>query len=107
MTSNVKENGDFSYRICVEVNDFDNIPDGFIGFTLPSAKYAVFKTKQSELGKFWENFYGVWLPSTGYEQPNCVFSNYRGWSISAVANLELYAEDFDVTNEIEIYAPVK
>lgn len=104
---NIKENGDFTYRICVEVNEFDYIPNGFIGFTLPSAKYAVFKTKLSELGKFWENFYGVWLPSTGYEQPNCVFSNYRGWNFSSVGNLELYAEDFDVTNEIEIYVPIK
>lgn len=107
MTSNVKENGDFLYRICMEVNDFDNIPDGFIGFTLPPAKYAVFKTKQSELGKFWESFYGVWLPTTGYEQPSCVFNNYRVWNISSVANLELYAEDFHSTNEMYIYAPVK
>lgn len=107
MTTNVMENGDFIYRIFVEVNDFTKIPDGFIGFTLPPARYAVFKTKQRDLGKFWENFFGVWLPSTGYEQPNSVFTNYRGWNISSVANLELYKEDFEVTNEIEIYAPIK
>lgn len=65
----------FSYLICVEVSNFDCIPEGMVARTIPAAKYAVFTSKAESQAKMsqsiqdtWADIYGKWFPVSGYER---------------------------------------
>jgi AraC family transcriptional regulator len=67
-------NGDFSYIIGIEVDDFNGINEECATITIPSAHYAVFDTSPADAESFvktvhatWEYIYQVWLPQTGFE----------------------------------------
>ena len=49
----------------VEVADFENIPEGMEGFTLPGGLYAVFQQKGMDTAIF-QYIYAEWLPQSGY-----------------------------------------
>lgn len=96
------------YRICMEVQNLDDIPAGFIGKVIPKATYAVFRLTLDMLksGEFWQYFYKKWLPESGYEQPGALVTQ-NGWQETSMAQIEVYS---NVTctedEEIEIYAPI-
>lgn len=67
-------NGDFSYIIGIEVDDFEGVNDECAKITIPSAQYAVFNTPPSDAESFvrtihmtWNYIYQTWLPQTGFE----------------------------------------
>ena len=96
------------YRICMEVESLDNIPEGFIGKAIPKTTYAVFCLTLDKLrsGEFWQYFYKKWLPESDYEQPGALVTQ-NGWQETSRAQIEVYG---NVTcakdEEIEIYAPI-
>lgn len=96
------------YRICMEVTNLDNIPEGLIGKVMPKTTYAVFRLTLDKLvsGEFWQYFYKKWLPESGYEQPGALLTQ-SGWQQTSMAQIEVYS---NVTcakgEEIEIYAPI-
>lgn len=86
----------FYYCACVEVSDFENIPEGMIYRTISSKTYAVFTHKgpMHEGKKTYDFIYGTWFPnsaykaaegdkielyddrSTDYSSPDCEFDIY-------------------------------
>lgn len=92
------ENG-FSYVAAREVSSLDNIPEGMVGKTVPTATYAVFTHIGSleDLSKTYEQIHKQWLSNSDYEMAG----NYE---------FEYYDErftDFSPTSEMDIYVPVK
>jgi AraC family transcriptional regulator len=55
------------YALC-QVQDFSQIPEGMLGFTLPAGLYAVFLHigPASEGYKTFSYIFGTWLPQAGY-----------------------------------------
>jgi len=108
MTEDTSKEDTAIYRICMEVESLDNIPEGFVGKVMPKAAYAVFRLTLDKLesGKFWQYFYKKWLPESGYEQPGALVTQ-KGWQQTSRAQIEVYS---NVTcakdEEIEIYAPI-
>lgn len=108
MTEDTKKEDTAIYRICMEVENLDNIPSGFIGKVMSKTTYAVFRLTLDKLqsGEFWQYFYKRWLPESGYEQPGALVTQ-NGWQQTNMAQIEIYS---DVTctedEEIEIYAPI-
>jgi len=92
----------FSYLICVEVSNFDCIPEGMIGKTIPASKYAVFtaeaKSKEDTpkaIQQTWDNIYGKWFPASSYERTDG-------------PDFELYDERCDLQRpQVDIYIPIK
>jgi AraC family transcriptional regulator len=95
-------NNTFSYLICVEVSNFDCIPEGMVGKTIPAAKYAVFTAKAESretmtqaIQATWDDIYSKWLPASNYERTDA-------------PDFEYYDErcDFDKP-EVDIYIPIR
>ena len=108
MTENTTKEDTAVYRICMEVDSLDNIPEGFIGKAMPKTTYAVFRLTLEELqsGEFWQYFYKKWLPESGYEQPGALITQ-NGWQDTCMAQIEVYSNvTCDKDEEIEIYAPI-
>ena len=88
----------FGYLICSEVENLDDIPDGFVSRTIPEAKYAVFTIEGGfpKIQKGMESIYKNWLSNTSYELANS-------------PNFERYDEDWTGNNDskMEIWIPVK
>lgn len=88
---------------CVEVKDFDHIPGGMIGITIPARTYAVFTHR----GKIFPNYlrpaytsiYDAWVPGSGYETDG-------GFDLELYDDERFKAPD-DPDSEIDIYVPVK
>jgi AraC family transcriptional regulator len=59
---------EFEKWAAVEVEDFENIPDGMETFISTEGLYAVFiyKGKSSEAAGFYQNIFGNWLPNSEY-----------------------------------------
>jgi AraC family transcriptional regulator len=88
----------FSYTAGVEVSDFNSIPEGMVGKTVPAAKYAVFTHKGSldKLGTTYDYIFQTWIKDSGYQITGPMF--------------EYYDERFNPTSEnsaLDIYVPVK
>lgn len=87
---------------CVEVDDFDRIPDNMIGWTLPGRAYAVFTHKgrlfPNYLQQTYDYIYGTWAARSGYE-------------LDGGFDFELYDDRFttvdDPDSEFDIYVPIK
>jgi AraC family transcriptional regulator len=88
----------FGYLICSEVENLDDIPDGFVSRTIPRAKYAVFTIEGGfpKIQKGVESIYKNWLSNTSYELANS-------------PNFERYDEDWTGNNDskMEIWIAVK
>jgi AraC family transcriptional regulator len=65
----------YTYFYCVEVSEYNNIPEGMVKKLIPQAKYAVFNydIKDNTLNgeKLTQSVYdyidGIWLPNSGFE----------------------------------------
>ena len=88
----------FKYTACVEVSDFEDVPEDMVKETVPSAKFAVFthKGKLSELGKTYEEIYEKGMPESGLKQKKIWLELYD----------ERYGKDSD-DSEIDIYVEVE
>ena len=51
---------------CVEVSNFDNIPEEMKAFSIPEGKYAVFLHKGMYASKTYQQIMTEWLPNSGY-----------------------------------------
>jgi AraC family transcriptional regulator len=79
---------ELDYAAVVEVENFDNIPDGMISAEIPEAYYAVF-THKGPISKFMESIrfvFGEWLPNSEY-------------TLTGTPELEVYDERFDPESE--------
>lgn len=108
ITEDTKKEDTAIYRICMEVNNLDFIPNELIGKYMPKSTYAVFKVPLEKVlsGEFWQYFYKKWLPEKGYQQPGSLVTQ-SGYQITSKAQIEVYnnvtcAKD----EEMEIYAPI-
>lgn len=90
--------GKFSYTVCMEVENIEEVPLGMSLKTIPSSAYAVFTHKGplDKLSDTYDMIYGVWLP----------FSNYM--LFSGIDDIEVYDSRFtlDEKCEIDIYIPI-
>ncbi len=80
----------------VEVTDFDKIPKGMEGFTLPGGLYAVFPHRVMDTDIF-QYIYTTWLPNSTY-------------SLDDRPHFELLGEKYknnDPDSEEEIWIPVR
>jgi len=97
---NFNEDTEFTELVCVEVSKFDNIPEGMVGRTLQTQKYAVFTHRGplTNLRSTYDYIYGTWLKNSGYE-------------IAEADDFEYYDERFNPVSqedsEFDIYIPVK
>ncbi len=66
---NFTEDMEFEKWAAVEVDNFNNIPDGLKAITIEGGKYAVFKHKgiMSNIQFSFDYAYGAWLPNSEYE----------------------------------------
>jgi AraC family transcriptional regulator len=94
-----ESDGEMDYISAVEVDNFDNVPDGMIAGELPESYYAVF-THRGPISNFMETIrfvFGEWLPNSEY-------------TLTGTSELEVYDERFNPTSdssECEICLPVK
>ncbi|MCP4137421.1 MAG: helix-turn-helix domain-containing protein [bacterium] len=88
----------FTYLICSEVMNSEDIPEGFVTRTVEKGRYAVFTIKGgfSEIQQGTGDIFKNWLPNTGYELANR-------------PPLEKYDERWTgkTDGEMEIWIPIK
>lgn len=75
----------FEKWAAVEVESWENIPEGMETLAIPEGLYAVFAYRgtQSEAAKFYQYIYGSWMPQSAYlldERPHFALmgDRYRG-----------------------------
>jgi AraC family transcriptional regulator len=92
---------EFTYYVTTPVEKIDEIPDGMVGFTIPSKNYvfATHKGKQGEVENTYQQIY-AWMKEYGYEQDHNALS------------IEVYKEEHKhlyASGELhfDIYLPVK
>lgn len=91
--------GEFEKWAAVEVSSFDNLPEGFEPFILPSGLYAVF----THIGgpatgaQAFQYIFGTWLPSSDYRLDNRPHFELLG---------DKYSNN-DPNSEEEIWIPVR
>ncbi|NKI23640.1 AraC family transcriptional regulator [Paenibacillus dendritiformis] len=95
---------DFTYYIGMEVSDWGRLPDGMIGLTIPTQRYArfTFTGPMAQVSDFYVRCFD-WIRQEGYEKNK------------AVLGLESYDQRYHpavddpdrVTNEFEIYIPLQ
>jgi len=68
-SKNADDSDEFGYLICSEIDNFNNIPEGFVTRTMSKGKYAAFTIKGGflEIQKGIETIYKNWLSNTSYE----------------------------------------
>lgn len=99
-TGEFDNDSEFTSIASVEVDSFDNIPDGMISREVPTQKYAVFTHKGclSTLRETYDYIYGTWAVKSGIE-------------IDDADEFEYYDERFDPSgspeSEVDIYIPIK
>ncbi|MGM1044993.1 MAG: AraC family transcriptional regulator [Bacillota bacterium] len=93
----ITDESDFTYTACIEVYDFNNIPNGMTIKTVQCSKYAVFTHRGSlnDLKKTYNYIYGVWLPESGHELAELDTMEYYDYRASGS------------DSEFDIYIPVK
>ena len=97
--SNFNPHTEFEKWACVEVKDYDTIPEGMEPFSLPGGLYAVFLYKGSSASgaETFRYIFETWLPSSEYELDNRPHFEVLG---------EKYRND-NPDSEEEIWIPVK
>lgn len=97
------QEGEFEYMAAIAVENFDEIPEGMVGRTVPAHKYAVFTHKtgddtlHNDLQKSVQYIWGVWLPKSGFEH-------------AKVPDFEYYdhrMDPFTGKGEFDLYLPIK
>ena len=65
-------NFEASYDIwaCVEVSDFETIPEHMLSYNIPNGLYAVFLQKGMDAGATYRRIMTEWLPKSGYAIDN-------------------------------------
>lgn len=94
-----KEGREMDYVAAVEVNGFENVPEGMASGEIPEEYYAVF-THKGPISRFMETIqyvYGDWVKNSGYK-------------LTGTPDFELYDENFkgdEEDSECYIYVPVE
>ncbi|RYU89648.1 AraC family transcriptional regulator [Mucilaginibacter terrigena] len=83
----------------VEVDGFNDLPDGMEAFTIPTGMYAIFlyKGNPAEFGPTFNYIFNTWLPASPYETDNRPHFEVLG---------EKYKNN-DPASEEEIWIPVR
>lgn len=90
---------EFTEFVCVEVDNFSEIPEGMFNKTIPGGKFAKFthKGRVDTMKSTYDYIYGTWFPSSKYEVRNA-------------DDYELYDERFlgidNEKSEVDIYIPI-
>lgn len=89
---------EFDYIAAVRVEHLNKIPQGMVGYDLPSQHYAVFTHKghMRDFARTISYIWATWLPNSGLE-------------ITGNADFEHYEERFGpvhLTGEVDIYIPI-
>ncbi|MBT2696389.1 GyrI-like domain-containing protein [Bacillus sp. ISL-40] len=92
---------EFTYYVTTPVEKIDEIPDGMVGFTIPSKNYvfSTHKGKQEEVEITYQQIY-AWMKEYGYEQDH----NALSIEVYKEENKHLYASG---ELHFDIYLPVK
>lgn len=90
---------EFEKWAVMEVNDFDDIPEGMQAKVLPAGLYAMFLYKGSSAkgAEVFQYIFGSWLPASGY-------------ALDSRPHFELLGEKYknnDPNSEEEIWIPIK
>lgn len=89
---------EFERWATLEVDEFEDIPEGFETFTLPHGLYAVFDYKGSSNDpSVFQFIYGTWLPNSGFVLDNRPHFEVLG---------EKYKNN-DPNSEEEIWIPIR
>lgn len=96
---NINPSKEFTKWAVIEVNNFENIPDGMQSYELSGGLYAVFihKGTASEFAKTFKYIFGEWLPDSEYEVDNR-------------EHFEIINEGYsptDPNSEEEVWIPIK
>ncbi|EKN65731.1 hypothetical protein BABA_19101 [Neobacillus bataviensis LMG 21833] len=90
-----------TYYVTKPVEKIDEIPEGMVGFTIPSKNYVftVHKGSHEDIEKTYQKVY-VWMEEYGYERDYSALS------------LEIFKEEYKLPSALgdlhyEIYVPVK
>jgi AraC family transcriptional regulator len=88
----------FEKWACVEVDTYDDLPEGFDTLLLPAGLYAVFHYQGlSTDTSIFQYIFGTWLPSSPYD-------------LDQRPHFEVLGEKYknnDITSEEEIWIPIK
>ena len=93
------EDGEMEYVAAVEVDNFNNVPEGMVSIEIPESHYAIF-THKGHIRNFMDTIkfvFGQWLPNSDYKIMNA-------------PELEVYDERFNVDSvdsELEFCIPVE
>lgn len=87
----------FNIWACVEVSNFNPIPEGMMAFTIPEGDYAVFLHKGMDASKTYQQIMTEWLPNSGYAIDNRPHFQVMG---------EKY-KNGSADSEEDFYVPVK
>lgn len=92
----VDSEGKFNYTACAAVDSFEDVPENMETKLIEGGKYLMYTYAGAikDLGAFYENIFGQWLPASGNE-------------VDCRPQLELYDERFMRNGEFEIYIPIK
>ncbi len=93
---------EFTYYVTVPVEKIENIPNGMIGFVIPSKKY-IFATHNGDPSEV-ENTYlqmFSWMKEHGYEQ------DYHALSLEIYKNERSAINSFGDKLQFDIYLPLK
>lgn len=90
------EEGRLNYSAVVEVDSFEDIPEGMESKVVPEGKYLVYTYSGAikDLGDFYCNIFSNWLPASNYE-------------MDCRPQLELYDNRYMDNGEFDIYIPIK
>jgi len=96
------EETEYADLACVEVSDFDRVPDGMKGCVVPERTHAVFTHRgplfPDHLQQTYDYIYGVWVARSGYE-------------LDGGFDFEFYGHRFtdvdEEASELDIYVPIK
>ncbi|MBN1934250.1 MAG: GyrI-like domain-containing protein [Anaerolineae bacterium] len=96
--TDMNDRGEIEYVAGIAVTDASHVPEGMVVRQVPEAKYAVFETKLSNIGKTYDYAMHTWLPQSGY-----------AWGQSP--DFEMYGAEFDPAHPQEgtlyVYVPIK
>jgi predicted transcriptional regulator YdeE len=86
-----------TYFACLEVSDLSDIPEGMIGFTLPSQTYAKINCTNKSIGEAYDKIF-KWMKENGYVQR----------FLDKTFPIEIYYFEDDVEEEdVEILIPIR
>ncbi|MCG7345241.1 GyrI-like domain-containing protein [Sporosarcina sp. ACRSL] len=96
VVENETDNED-GYWICVEVNEYENIPDEMITLTIPSQRYAVVRHKgpNDEIRDAYEDLH-KWIEETNYLRLTNKWHLEKFYSWTDIKNIDV--ELFDTIN---------